>query len=92
MKDIPELKVRLITKENTNEQKDMVNHPSHYTFSKYEVVEVLDEWFPNDPLIWQVVKYLARAKYKNNELEDLKKAQFYLTRKINKLNEVSKNI
>ena len=74
------------------ECKDMVNHPSHYNMTKYEVIEVLDEWFPDDPLIWQVVKYLARAKYKNNELEDLKKAQFYLNRKVNKLNELSKNI
>lgn len=73
------------------ETKDMVNHPSHYNMTKYEVIEVLDEWFPDDPLIWQVVKYLSRAKYKNNELEDLKKAQFYLNRKINKLNELSKN-
>jgi len=73
------------------ECKDMVNHPSHYNMTKYEVIEVLDEWFPDDPLIWQVVKYLARAKYKNNELEDLKKAQFYLNRKVNKLNELSKN-
>ena len=79
MKDIPELKVKFVT------GKDMVNHPSHYNMTKYEVIEVLDEWFPNDPLIWQVVKYLARAKYKGNELEDLKKAQFYLTRKINRL-------
>lgn len=73
------------------ELKDMVNHPSHYNMTKYEVIEVLDEWFPDDPLIWQVVKYLVRAKYKGNELEDLKKAQFYLNRKINKLNELSKN-
>jgi hypothetical protein len=65
--------------------KEMVNHPSHYNFSKYEVIEVLDEWFSDNPLIWQVVKYLARAKYKGNELEDLKKAQFYLNRKIAKL-------
>ena len=63
----------------------MVEHPKHYNMTKYEVIEVLDEWFPNDPLIWQVVKYLSRAKYKGNELEDLKKAQFYLNRKINKL-------
>ena len=64
---------------------NMVEHPKHYNMTKYEVIEVLDEWFPNDPLIWQVVKYLSRAKYKGNELEDLKKAQFYLNRKINKL-------
>ena len=70
----------------------MIDHPKHYNMTKYEVIEVLDEWFPNDPLIWQVVKYLARAKHKGNELEDLKKAQFYLNRKINKLNGLSKNI
>ena len=63
----------------------MVEHPKHYNMTKYEVIEVLDEWFPNEPLIWQVVKQLSRAKYKGNELEDLKKAQFYLNRKINKL-------
>jgi len=74
-------------------QKEMVNHPSHYNFSKYEVIEVLDEWFSDNPLIWQVVKYLARAKHKGNELEDLKKAQFYLNRKIAKLeNDLPKNI
>ena len=70
----------------------MVNHPLHYTFSKYEVIKVLDEWFSDNPLIWQVVKYLARAKHKGNELQDYEKAQFYLTRKINNMkNEVSKN-
>jgi len=74
------------------ENNSMIDHPKHYNMTKYEVIEVLDEWFPNDPLIWQVVKYLARAKHKGNELEDLKKAQFYLNRKINKLNGLSKNI
>jgi hypothetical protein len=74
-------------------KKEMVNHPGHYNFSKYEVIEVLDEWFSDNPLIWQVVKYLARAKHKGNELEDLKKAQFYLNRKIAKLeNDIPKNI
>ena len=34
----------------------MVEHPKHYNMTKYEVIEVLDEWFPNEPLIWQVVK------------------------------------
>ena len=61
---------------------DMVNHPSHYTFSKYEVIDVLGEWFPHDPLLWQIVKYIARCRHKNNYLEDLKKARFYLERAI----------
>jgi hypothetical protein len=30
-----------------------------------------------------VVKYLTRADHKGNKLEDLRKAQWYLTREIN---------
>jgi hypothetical protein len=61
---------------------DPVNNPSHYTFGRFEVIDVLEDWFPDDPLLWQVVKYLARAKHKGNFLHDLEKAQFYLNRKI----------
>lgn len=63
-------------------EKDNVNHPAHYTFSKYEVFDVLQEWFPTSPLLWQVVKYLSRAKHKGNYLEDLKKAKWYLKKEI----------
>ena len=66
-----------------------VNHPSHYTFGRFEVIDVLEDWFPNDPLLWQVGKYIARATRKNNELEDLKKARFYLERRIQKLEQKS---
>lgn len=61
---------------------DLVNHPTHYTFGRFEVIDVLQDWFPDDPLLWQVVKYLARARHKNNFLQDLQKAQFYLNRAI----------
>jgi hypothetical protein len=60
---------------------DMVNHPKHYTFGKIEVITVIDDWqlgFYEG----QVIKYVGRAKHKGNELEDLKKAQWYLNRKI----------
>lgn len=63
---------------------DMVNRPPHYTFGKYEVIDVLEDW-DLSPLLWQVVKYVSRAKHKGNELQDLKKAQFYLNRHINNL-------
>ena len=62
--------------------KEMVDHPDHYNFGKYEVIEVLDDWFFDDALLWQVVKYLARAKHKENFLQDLKKAKWYLERRI----------
>jgi hypothetical protein len=65
--------------------KDAVNHPPHYTFGKYEVIDVLQDWFPNNPLLWQVGKYIARADHKGRALEDLKKARFYLDREIDRL-------
>lgn len=63
---------------------DIVNHPLHYTFGKYEVLDVLEDWFPDDPLLFNATKYLPRAgkKDKNTEIEDLKKAIFYIQRKI----------
>jgi hypothetical protein len=33
---------------------DPVNHPAHYTFGKLEVIDILEDWFPADPLLWQV--------------------------------------
>lgn len=60
------------------QKKDTVNHPSHYTFGNYEVLPVLQDWFPKDPLAWQVVKYMSRYKHKGTPLQDLQKAEFYL--------------
>lgn len=59
-----------------------VDKPPHYTFGKFEVIEVLEDWFAADPLLWQVGKYISRAGRKGEMLEDLKKAQWYLERKI----------
>jgi len=59
-----------------------VAHPAHYTFGKYEVIDVLEDWFPQDPLLWQVCKYAARASHKGKEKQDLEKALFYLQRRI----------
>ena len=64
---------------------DPVNHPAHYTFGRFEVIDVLQDWFPSSPLLWQVVKYVARAQHKNNMLQDLMKAQFYLNKAIEQL-------
>jgi hypothetical protein len=69
---------------------DPVNHPSHYTFGRFEVIDVLQDWFPTSPLLWQIVKYVARAQHKGNMLQDLKKAQFYLNKVIQQLEELEK--
>lgn len=61
---------------------DNVNHPEHYT-KGIEVLEYVESWdLHKDAYIFNVIKYVTRAKHKNNELEDLKKAMFYLNRKI----------
>ena len=60
---------------------DMVNHPPHYTQGSYEVISVIEDW-ELDFHLGSVVKYIARAKHKGHELEDLLKAQWYLNRKI----------
>lgn len=64
---------------------DSINHPSHYT--QYKGFEVIDITEQLDFTLGNVVKYTLRAGAKENELEDLKKARWYLDRKIKKLEE-----
>jgi Protein of unknwon function (DUF3310) len=62
---------------------DLVNHPPHYTEGrKYEAVDVLEHFFMRDALLWQVGKYLSRYGRKDDPLQDLQKAQWYLHRRL----------
>ena len=71
-------------------EQDLVNHPQHYkTKSGLEAIDVIEAF--TDGLqgyeaveTGNVLKYICRWKKKNG-LEDLKKAQWYLNRLINKL-------
>jgi hypothetical protein len=64
---------------------DMVNHPPHYTFGKYEVIDVIEDWGLNYHR-GNAIKYLARAGKKNeNVVEDLKKAIFYINREVDQI-------
>ena len=58
-------------------ENNAVTHPSHYTQGKYEVIDVLFDWDLPYPLD-NVVKYIARFRYKGTPKQDLEKAQFYL--------------
>lgn len=58
-------------------EKDNVNHPNHYNQGKYEPIEVINDWKLNFNL-GNTIKYIARAEHKNNAIEDLEKARFYL--------------
>lgn len=63
-------------------QPDNVNHPSHYTANKYEVIDIIEEFFHDNFHLGNVFKYIARCDFKGNKLEDLKKARWYLDRYI----------
>ena len=63
--------------------KEMVNHPIHYNMG-IEAIDYIESHDMNFN-IGNVIKYTTRAKHKNNELEDLKKALWYLQREINNL-------
>ena len=65
------------------EEKEMVNHPSHYN-QGIETIEYIESWSMNFNT-GNVIKYVTRAGYKNNQLEDLKKAMWYLQREIDRI-------
>jgi hypothetical protein len=66
---------------------DNVNHPQHYKFSNgAEVIDLTENLSFN---LGNVVKYVARAGRKTDDpTEDLRKAQFYLNREIERLGAV----
>ena len=71
---------------------DMVNHPSHYKAKNgMEVIDVIEAFTANlegyeATHTGNVIKYICRWKEKNG-LEDLKKAQWYLNRLIENIEE-----
>jgi len=65
-------------------EKDMVNHPLHYTKGKIEVVDFIEDQ-NTTYFIGNVIKYCCRYRYKGNPVQDLKKARFYLDREIKRL-------
>lgn len=69
---------------------DAVNHPTHYGGAEnpYEAIKVIEAWGLGFCL-GNTVKYVARAGKKegSSELQDLKKAQWYLERRIKRIEE-----
>tara|TARA_Y100000590_G_scaffold292070_1_gene328823 strand:- start:999 stop:1217 length:219 start_codon:yes stop_codon:yes gene_type:complete len=59
--------------------KEKVNHPDHYNNGKYEVMDVIeDAGFGEGFCLGNALKYILRAKHKENYIEDIKKAHWYL--------------
>jgi len=66
------------------QQNDPINNPAHYEACQPEPIVIIEAW-DLDFHTAQVLKYIARAPYKGAHLEDLKKARWYLDRKIDKM-------
>ncbi len=64
-------------------KKEMVNHPKHYggKDNPYEAIKVIEAWDLGFNL-GNTLKYISRAGKKDNIIQDLEKALFYLDREI----------
>ena len=68
----------------TAQVNDPVNHPAHYNFGKFEILEVILEVVKGLPpdeayLVGQIIKYIGgRYRRKEKPIQDVKKAQFYM--------------
>ena len=67
---------------------DSVNHPAHYNMGGIEVIDAITAWdFGEGFNRGNAIKYIARAghKSKETEIEDLKKARWYIDAEIRRL-------
>ena len=64
---------------------EKVNHPTHYggADNPYEAIKVIEAWDLGFNL-GNTVKYISRAGKKDDIVQDLEKAKFYLEREIQK--------
>lgn len=64
---------------------DPVNHPSHYTQGRFEVIDVIEDTLTGEGnegyCVGNILKYVMRYRHKNG-IEDLRKARWYLDRLI----------
>ncbi len=59
-----------------------INHPAHYTDGRrYETIDVIEDWDLGFHLS-SALKYISRYNRKGDGIKDLKKAIWYLQRKI----------
>lgn len=66
---------------------EAVNHPAHYGGdTPYETIKVIEAWgLDGDFCLGNAIKYISRAHRKGKPVEDLKKALWYLQRRIQQM-------
>lgn len=77
-----------------DEKNDPVNKPAHYTAGGIECIEAIKASMTAEDfrgfLKGQVIKYIWRYRLKDNPLQDLEKAKFYLDRLIDEVKNENK--
>ena len=75
---------------------DMVNQPPHYVNQgEVECIDYIKQQLGDNfryYLEGTAIKYLHRFKYKDKEIEDLKKHQFYIDKLIEELKSLDKQL
>jgi len=63
---------------------DIINHPKHYCqhASGVEVITITEHM---NFCLGNAIKYIMRAGYKNDAIEDLRKAEWYINREVSRL-------
>jgi hypothetical protein len=70
-------------------KKELVDHPTHYggKDNPYEAIKVIEAWDLGFCL-GNTIKYIARCGKKDNEVQELEKALWYLKREIKRRKEL----
>ena len=73
-------------KDTSESKKEMVNHPSHYKNNTYECIDVMLDIFGKEKVLafceLNAFKYQWRSNFKGTDIQDKKKAEWYLNKYI----------
>jgi hypothetical protein len=74
------------TVDKQKRKKELVNHPQHYggKDNPYEAIKVIEAWNLGFCL-GNTIKYISRAGKKDDTIQELEKALWYLKRELRKL-------
>ena len=75
---------RALMQGNDVYEETQVDHPPHYNAGNVEAIQVIEDWnlgFHDG----NAIKYIARHKHKDDTIQDIEKAIWYLQRYVEKL-------
>jgi hypothetical protein len=82
----------IFTIDEEKPKKELVNHPNHYggKDNPYEAIKVIEAWKLGFCL-GNTIKYISRAGKKDDTIQELEKALWYLKREIKNLKDGKEN-